>query len=102
MLQEWGIRGMKAMDVYSLDPEALVVLPQPVHGLIFLYPYRDGDWGEQMEPCPDHVWFANQVDGTNACATVALMNIVNNVPETALGSSLHKFKTDTEPMTAAE
>jgi ubiquitin carboxyl-terminal hydrolase L5 len=102
MLQEWGIRGMKAVDVYGLDPEALVILPQPVHGLIFLYPYRDGDWGEQMEPCPDHVWFANQVDGTNACATVALMNIVNNVPNANLGSSLQSFKSDTKPMTAAE
>lgn len=102
MLQEWGVRGMKAIDVYSLEPGDLIVLPQPVHGLIFCYPYRDGDWSEQMDPCPDHVWFANQVDGTNACGTVALMNIVNNVPEAKLGVALQAFRSDTQAMNAVE
>jgi ubiquitin carboxyl-terminal hydrolase L5 len=102
MLQEWGVQGMKAIDVYSLEPEDLVVLPQPVYGLIFLYPYRDGDWGEQMDPCPDHVWFANQVDGTNACGTVALVNILSNVPDAKLGPALQAFKMDTREMNSVE
>jgi ubiquitin carboxyl-terminal hydrolase L5 len=102
MLQEWGVRGMKAIDVYSLEPADLVILPQPVHGLIFCYPYRDGDWSEHMDPCPDHVWFANQVDGTNACGTVALMNILNNVPDANLGPSLQAFKTGTQSMNTVE
>lgn len=102
MMQEWGVRGMKAIDVWSLEPEDLVVLPQPVHGLIFCYPYRDGDWSEQMDPCPDHVWFANQVNGTNACGTVALMNIVNNVPDAKLGPALRSFRSDTQAMNAVE
>ncbi|QDS71506.1 hypothetical protein FKW77_004791 [Venturia effusa] len=102
MMQEWGVGGMKAIDVWSLEPEHLVVLPQPVHGLIFCYPYRDGDWSEQMDPCPDHVWFANQVDGTNACGTVALMNIINNVSNAQLGPALRSFRSETQAMSAVE
>lgn len=102
LMQEWGVCGMKAIDVWSLEPEDLVVLPQPVHGLIFCYPYRDGDESDQVDPCPDHVWFANQVNGTNACGTVALMNIVNNVPNAKLGPALRSFRSDTQTMNAVE
>ncbi|TID14092.1 putative ubiquitin carboxyl-terminal hydrolase ubh-4 [Venturia nashicola] len=102
MMQEWGVRGIKTIDVWSLEPEDLVVLPQPVHGLVFCYPYRDGDASDQTDPCPDHVWFANQVDGTNACATVALMNILNNVPNAKLGPALQAFRSHTQAMNAVE
>ncbi|KAE9970433.1 hypothetical protein EG328_006299 [Venturia inaequalis] len=102
MMREWGVEGIKAIDVWSLEPEDLVVLPQPVHGLVFCYPYRDGDESDQMDPCPDHVWFANQVNGTNACGTVALMNILNNIPNAKLGPALRSFRSDSQGMNAVE
>jgi ubiquitin carboxyl-terminal hydrolase L5 len=63
----------------------------------------------QEQSCPEGVWFANQVSPSlpvtlgllpsdhgktinNACASVALLNIVNNVPEIELGENLRAFK----------
>lgn len=71
---------------------------QPVHALIFLFRYRAQD--EQTNgatSCPDHVWFANQIPDF-ACATVALINIVNNVPGLNLGPELREFKNKTRGM----
>jgi ubiquitin carboxyl-terminal hydrolase L5 len=85
-----------------------------VYGLIFLYKYRDEKEAAKESPkCPQHVWFANQVCGifihrftdghaderqtiNNACATVALLNIVMNVPEINLGETLSAFKAETQ------
>jgi ubiquitin carboxyl-terminal hydrolase L5 len=91
---------------------------KPVYGLIFLFKYRDEEEEEVRDvgKCPNHVWFANQVgqrsglseDYTNktqttnnACATIALLNIVMNVPEIDLGSSISSFKTATQRLKPA-
>lgn len=39
----------------------------------------------------DHIWFANQVPDF-ACATIALLNIVNNIPGLQMGKELRDFK----------
>jgi ubiquitin carboxyl-terminal hydrolase L5 len=86
---------------------------KPIYGLIFLYQYNDNEEEEDQIKCPNHVWFANQV-GThllfraylltkrktihNACATIALMNIVMNVKEIDLGDALTSFKTATKKL----
>jgi ubiquitin carboxyl-terminal hydrolase L5 len=95
MLKEFGVQGIKVQEIYSLEDYFLALLPQPVYGLVFLFQYQDTDAGQQENPCPAHVWFANQVNGTNACASIALLNIVNNVAGIELGSELRKFKEDT-------
>lgn len=69
----------------------LIVYSQPVYGLIFLFRYKSDDVNEQELSCPDHIWFANQTHDF-ACATVALLNIVNNVPDLDLGPNLQSFK----------
>jgi ubiquitin carboxyl-terminal hydrolase L5 len=43
---------------------------------------------------PDGVWFANQTLA-NSCATVALMNIINNHAALNLGEKLNAFRIDT-------
>ena len=85
---------------------------KPVYGLIFLFKYRDDDADEDEDApkCPKHVWFANQVCSgilhpyllcwyiqttSNACATVALLNIVMNIPDLDLGDALEAFKEST-------
>lgn len=50
--------------------------------------------------CPQDVWFANQIPDF-ACASVALLNIVNNIRELDMGKEMRDFKdftTDLDPM----
>jgi ubiquitin carboxyl-terminal hydrolase L5 len=55
----------------------------------------ESDDGTSEDPCPDHVWFANQT-AENACCTIALLNIVNNVSGVDLGEHLKSFKDFTQ------
>ncbi|KAB2572856.1 putative ubiquitin carboxyl-terminal hydrolase protein [Lasiodiplodia theobromae] len=100
MIQEFGVRGVKVQEVFGLDEALLAMLPKPVHGLIFLFRYVEDDFIQQESTCPDHVWFANQTTG-NACATVALLNIIMNIPNVELGENLRSFKEFTENFTPA-
>jgi len=58
--------------------------------LIFLFKYAL-DENKQEASCPDHVWFANQTHDFS-CATVSLLNLVNNIPNIDLGVHLQGFK----------
>lgn len=89
MLNEFGVRGVKIRELYMLD--MLGDLPQPVYGLILLFRYREVDSKQQEQSCPEQVWFANQT-ANNACATVAMLNIVMNVPDLELGENIQSFK----------
>ena len=89
-------------------------LSQPVYGLIFLFRYREEEDVDMDVPeCPKHVWFANQVcvvdlyvnqadllekTINNACATIALLNIIMNVPGLYIGNSLENFKVETQKL----
>ena len=71
---------------------------KPIHALIFLFRYRDSDQDDQKpESSHEHIWFANQIPEF-ACATVALLNIVNNIPDLDMGKELHDFKDFTANM----
>ncbi|KAB8532593.1 hypothetical protein FH972_025538 [Carpinus fangiana] len=100
MLEEFGVRGIRVREVYSLDADILAFLPRPIHGLIFLFKYRADDATKQEASCPDHVWFANQTHD-QACATVALLNIVNNIDGADLGEHLQSFRDFTDDFTPA-
>lgn len=100
MLKKFGVRGVKVQEIVSLDDEILAFLPRPVYGLIFLFKWIEEDSEKQEQSCPEGVWFANQTIN-NACASVALLNIVNNVPSLDLGESLHGFKVFTANFTPA-
>ena len=102
MLKDFGIEGVKVQEVFSLEPEFLEMLPKPVYGLIFLFRYLDEEEVEEEgDDCPEHVWFANQVAG-NSCGSVALLNIVNNIPNLKLGEQLQAFKNHTQGLRPAE
>ncbi|KAF2459662.1 ubiquitin carboxyl-terminal hydrolase [Lineolata rhizophorae] len=101
MLKEFGVHGVRVQEVLGLDPELLDMLPKPVYGLIFLFRYREDGSENQEASCPDHVWFANQLTG-NACATVALLNLVNNISEAELGECLRSFRDFTKEFTPAQ
>ncbi|EME40184.1 hypothetical protein DOTSEDRAFT_179147 [Dothistroma septosporum NZE10] len=92
MLQEMGTRGVKVQEVYGTEPEDLIPLPRPIHALIFLFRYKTDDRDEVDTTInTDHVWFANQIPDF-ACASVALLNIVNNIPGLEMGKELRDFK----------
>ena len=100
MLKDFGVRGVKVQELFSLDDAFLDMLPKPVYGLIFLFRYRADPLNNQEASCPEHVWFANQTHDFS-CASVALLNIVNNVPSLHLGTNLQNFKEFTQPLTPA-
>ncbi|KAL8780260.1 MAG: hypothetical protein Q9194_001023 [Teloschistes cf. exilis] len=107
MLRDFGVKQVRVQEVVSLDHEMLASLPydqlslfslcskvirsQPVYGLVFLFKWRAEDPGKQEQTCPEDIWFANQT-AKDACASVALLNIVNNIPEIELGENLRQFK----------
>ncbi|KAJ5692088.1 hypothetical protein N7462_001511 [Penicillium macrosclerotiorum] len=100
MLRDFGVKGVKIQEVVSLDEEMMAFLDKPVLGLIFLFRWREDDAEKQEATCPDGIWFANQT-ASNACASVALLNIVNNIPNIDLGENLRHFKDFTMQFTPA-
>ncbi|KAE8414692.1 ubiquitin carboxyl-terminal hydrolase [Aspergillus pseudocaelatus] len=100
MLREFGVKGVKVQEVVSLDEEMMAFLNKPVYGLIFLFRWREDDPEKQEASCPEGLWFANQT-ASNACASVALLNIVNNIEGIELGDNLQHFKDFTMPFTPA-
>ncbi|PYH41140.1 ubiquitin C-terminal hydrolase 37 [Aspergillus saccharolyticus JOP 1030-1] len=100
MLRDFGVKGVKVEEVISLDEDMMATLNKPVYGLIFLSRWREDDPEKQEASCPEGLWFANQT-ATNACATVALLNIINNVEDIDLGDNLQSFKEFTMPFTPA-
>ncbi|KAF2220051.1 ubiquitin carboxyl-terminal hydrolase, partial [Elsinoe ampelina] len=102
MIRELGVSGIKIQEVLDIqDDFEFITLPQPVHALIFLFQYQGNDTTQTETDCPSHVWFANQVPDFS-CASVALLNIFNNLPGAQLGSELQTFKDQTTPLPPME
>lgn len=100
ILSRWGVEGVKTCEVTCMDSDTLRSLPQPVYGIIFLYRYTDidEDHSSDEEPAADaNVWFATQ-NMNNMCGSLALLNMVMNIPNLELGSLLERFKKDTLSM----
>ncbi|OJD13890.1 hypothetical protein AJ78_05711 [Emergomyces pasteurianus Ep9510] len=100
MLRDFGVKGVKVQEVVSLEDEMLELLHKPIYGLIFLFRWKEDDPDKQESSCPEGIWFANQTSNY-ACASVALLNIINNVDEIELGEELTHFKKFTMPFTPA-
>merc|ERR1719160_2176555 len=58
------------------------------------------DEREEQEDSQESPWFANQTIH-NACATVALLNIVMNAPDVDLGPQLESFRESTRDLSTA-
>ena len=80
-------------DLYSLDATALAEF-QPLHALIFLFKWvstgsAEPSVGGQYDPdFPG--FFAHQVVN-NACATLAVMNAIANIPGLQMGAQLSEL-----------
>ena len=92
-------------DLYSLDDDSLAEL-QPIHALIFLFKWVDnadvsgGAQGTYDDDFPG--FFAHQVVN-NACATLAVMNALCNIPTLQKGPQLQdllSFTSGMDPQTS--
>ncbi|KAK1457155.1 ubiquitin carboxyl-terminal hydrolase, family 1 [Colletotrichum cuscutae] len=97
MLREMGVKDVKVQEVFTVDEDYVATLPQPVYGLIFLYQYFSENYEDDAVVDSRDVWFANQTTD-NACATVAMTNIIMNSPEVDLGKDLQAFKDSTKTL----
>jgi len=91
-------------DLYSLDADSLAAL-QPIHALIFLFKWVAGSdesgGGEGVYDEGFEGFFAHQVVN-NACATLAVLNGICNIPQLEMGSELEEliaFTTGMDPQT---
>ncbi|KAF9453928.1 hypothetical protein P691DRAFT_657230 [Macrolepiota fuliginosa MF-IS2] len=93
-------------DLYSLDAESLAAL-QPIHALIFLFKWvpttstsTSGTSGGEYDR-DFSGFFAHQVVN-NACATLAVMNALGNIPDLPSGPQLRElvsFASELDPQT---
>jgi len=92
-------------DLYSLDPASIAEM-QPLHALIFLFKWiptsgevTSATKGEYDRDFPG--FFAHQVVN-NACATLAVLNALGNIPSLTTGpqlAELTSFTTGMDPQT---
>ncbi|THH09452.1 hypothetical protein EW145_g2014 [Phellinidium pouzarii] len=101
LLKTLGVK-LVVDDLYSLDTETLSTL-QPIHALIFLFKWvsnqdeRGGGSGTYDDAFPG--FFAHQVVN-NACATLAVLNALLNIPALKTGPELQDLLSFTTGMDA--
>jgi len=87
-------------DLYSLDPASLVTL-QPLRALIFLFKWLPGTGEPESTGGAYDVafpgFFAHQVV-QNACATLAVLNALGNIPDLTAGPELQELLSFTTGM----
>lgn len=99
-------------DVFGLDPDLLVMVPQPVRALILLFPMTDASEkfmkarAEEMssKESPADLFYTRQTV-SNACGTVALLHAVGNAGEAfglKEGSVLSDYYQSTASMSAED
>ncbi|KAH0441888.1 ubiquitin carboxyl-terminal hydrolase, family 1 [Colletotrichum camelliae] len=91
IIQEMGVKDVRVQEVFSVDEDYVATMPQPVYGFIFLYQYFSENYEDDEVVDGRDLWFANQTTD-NACATVALTNILMNSAGVELGTKLQEFK----------
>jgi len=85
-----GVKNIKVDEMSELDSASF--LPADVYGLIFLFQYTgDSENDERADVKEKSLWFANQTT-SNACATIALLNIIMNAQSLDIGEKLKELK----------
>jgi len=90
LIEKFGVSDVEVNELYSLD--TVLGEGELSHGLVYLFKWRDE---RDERPVCEDVWdlfFAKQVV-QNACATIAILNILLNSSESLdLGDTLREFK----------
>jgi ubiquitin carboxyl-terminal hydrolase L3 len=100
-------------DVFGLDPELLMMLPQPIHAMMLLFPMTEKsaaaakaqeDAGSQIcDKVPDNVFYMKQKVG-NACGTIGVLHCLANFKSEGLqeGSWMKTFVDSTQDKSPEE
>ncbi len=100
LLREWGVKGVQVREIVPLD--AIFDSPaSSTYGLIFLSRYVPLENAAEPEAPPPELWFANQTSSFS-CATVALMNVINNRSDIHLGEHLERIRTSTATLSSKD
>ncbi|KFM83458.1 Ubiquitin carboxyl-terminal hydrolase isozyme L5, partial [Stegodyphus mimosarum] len=109
LIKGFGVTGVQVEELYSLDAESFEKIKserkclefscinnKPVHGLIFLFKWFQGDEPSGtivQDSRLDKIFFAKQVIN-NACATQAILSVLLNCKhqDVKLGETLTSFK----------
>jgi len=100
------------VDVYGIDPDLLLMVPQPVSAVLLLFPITEkSEESDEQEidrikksgqDLSGNVWFMKQTIG-NACGTIGVLHsLANNQEKLGLSpeSSLYKFLEKTKNLDA--
>eukprot|EP00796_Vickermania_ingenoplastis_P007376 gene7376-5191_t len=99
LIEKIGVKGLQVEELIALDAAALEQYTK-VYGLIFLHkwdPSRRGAGSPTTSEAGGSIYFAKQ-EVENACATVALVNLLCNHPEIELGEAMHNFLSFTQDL----
>ncbi|ETN37909.1 uncharacterized protein HMPREF1541_07532 [Cyphellophora europaea CBS 101466] len=98
LLREWGVPSVRIQEVFELD-SLFDMPPDNIFGLVLLSRWTapEEENKHQLTTAPSDLWFANQIS-SYSCASVAIMNIINNHPSINLGPELNAFRNQTKNM----
>lgn len=105
LVRTLGAQGLQVVELYDIEPWASEHL-HPIYGLAFCFLWRrDNDVSlkktpnglEDGEDDSAKLWFANQLSD-DACASMAILNVLLNVEEVDVGERLREFRNETERM----
>lgn len=98
LIRKLGVRGIEVKEVYDIQPWGLDSLKSK--GLILCFTWKDEKNHTHNfldNEARDKIWFANQLID-DACASLAILNVLLNVPSIDLGPDIEHFKTETVDM----
>ncbi|KAL5877010.1 hypothetical protein ACKVWL_006187 [Pyricularia oryzae] len=97
ILHTLGVSNVRSEEIFSMDETEIAALRKPIYGFIFLFECEGVPISDEIVPPPSNMWFAAQT-ASNSCATVALLNVLMNCDEVAMGEKVRKFKEETADM----
>ncbi|KAF9783901.1 cysteine proteinase [Thelephora terrestris] len=107
LVRSLGVQSLQVVELYDIEPWASDHL-HPIHGLVFCFLWKkDSDGLPKKESCgledgeddSAKLWFANQLSD-DACASMAILNVLLNVQEVDIGERLRVFRNETERMSS--
>lgn len=107
LVRTLGVQGLQVVELYDIEPWASEHL-HPIHGLVFCFLWRkDNDAPQKKQPDgledgeddSAKLWFANQLSD-DACASMAILNVLLNVEGVDVGERLREFRNETEKMSS--
>ncbi|THH09958.1 hypothetical protein EW145_g1667 [Phellinidium pouzarii] len=97
LIRKLGVRGIEVAEVYDIQPWGLDHLRPKALVLCFTWRHDKHNPRDFRDPAAKDIWFANQLVD-DACASLAILNVLFNCPDVDLGDNLAAFKADTTDM----